>query len=220
MSYSIETKEKAKRLRKRGFSIKEISKKLGTAKSTASVWSSNIKLNSKAQKRLEKRRILGQYKTQQIKKLQKEEILKEYSLKASKEISKINLDRSIYKLLCAIFYWCEGTKADDSVRFINSDPVMISTFLKLLRNSFNLDEKKFRALLHFHDYHDENKQKIFWSEITKIPIKQFNKSYLKSNTKKRIRDNYQGCIAIYYYDHSIAKEITALYNSFAKHIGA
>jgi len=221
MAYPIELKNQAIFLRKKGFSLKEIAEELGIAKSTASYWLQNIILNQKAQKRLKKLEILGQYKTRLIKKIRKENLIKEYHLKAHKEISKIHFDKSVCKLLCSLLYWCEGAKTESThIKFTNSDPKMIFIFLKLLRSSFKLDEKKFRALLHLHDYHDEEKMKKFWSKIIKIPLKQFNKSYRKPNTKIRIRNNYPGCITVSYYDHLIAKEIAALYNSFAKYLGA
>jgi len=221
MAYPIELKNQAIFLRKKGFSLKEIAEKFNIAKSTASVWLQNINLGSKAQERLKKRRILGQYKSRFIKKTQRENLIKAYHLKAYKELSKIHFNKSTYKLLCSFLYWCEGAKLNSShIRFINSDPNMIKAFLKLLRKSFELDEKKFRALIHLHDYHNEKKQKKFWVKITGIPPRQFNKSYHKPNTKKRIRDNYPGCLAIYYYDHKIAKELAALYNSFVKYLGA
>lgn len=221
MPYPIELKNQAIFLRKKGFSLKEVAEKFGIAKSTASVWLQNVNLNQKAQGRLKKRRILGQYKSRFIKKIQRENLIKTYRLQAYQEISKIHFNKNTYKLLCSFLYWCEGAKLNSThIRFINSDPKMIKTFLKLLRISFQLDEKKFRALIHLHDYHNEKKQKKFWSKITEIPLKQFNKSYHKPNTKKRIRDNYPGCLAIYYYDHKIAKELAALYNSFAEYLGA
>lgn len=221
MRHPVELKEKVINLRKKGFSLKEISEKLSIAKSTASIWLRNINLDKKAQKRLEKRRILGQYKTQLLRREKRKRILKEYSTQSAKQISKIKFDKNFYKLLCAMLYWGEGAKTiDTQVKFTNSDPVMIATFLELLRKSFVLDKKKFRVLIHLHEYHDKEKQKKFWSKITKIPISQFHKSYRKPHTKKRIRDNYPGCIAISYYDHSIAKELISLYNMLAKYLGA
>lgn len=221
MPYSIEIRNQAVFLRKKGFSLKEISEKLGIAKSTASYWLQNVNLNSKAQERLKSHQILGQYKSRIIKKAQRENLIKEYQLKTYQEISKINFDKNLYKLLCSFLYWCEGAKLNSThVRFINSDPKMIKIFLSLLRKSFEVEEKKFRALIHLHEYHNEEKQKRFWSKITKIPSQQFNKSYRKPNTRKRIRNNYPGCLAIYYYDHKIAKELAALYNGFVKYLGA
>lgn len=220
MAYPLALKEKAINLRKKGFSLKEISEKLNIAKSTASVWLQNINLNKKAQKRLENRKILGQYKSQLLKREKRKKLLKKYANKATERISKIKFDKNTYKLLCAFLYWCEGVKTSDThVRFTNSEPAMIATFLDLLRKSFELDEKKFRALIHLHDYHNEQKQKRLWSKITKIPLSQFNRSYRKPNTGKRKRNDYPGCITISYYDHSVAKELLALYNMFAKRSG-
>ncbi len=39
-----------------------------------------------------------------------------------------------------------------------------------IKQSQKLDETKFRALLHLHDYHDEKKSKTFWSRISGIPL--------------------------------------------------
>lgn len=217
MAYSIEIKEKAKRLRKSGFSLKEISEKLGIAKSTASVWVAHIKLGAKARKRLKKRKIIGQYKAQQIKRIQRKKLLSQYHKKASKQLSLVKFDQKLHKLLSALFFWCEGGKNTRShVEFINSDPIMIEVFVKLLRSAFNLDERKFRILMHLHEYHDEVKQKEFWSKITKIPKSQFTKTYWKPHTKKRKRENYPGCIRVSYYDAHIARQLHAWYNSFAK----
>lgn len=99
---------------------------------------------------------------------------------------------------------------------MNSDPKMIETFLKLFRIAFTTNESKFRALVHIHEYHNGEKQRKFWSELTKIPINQFSKNYLKPHTKKRIRDGYQGCIRIRYYDATIALELRTFYNTLAK----
>lgn len=93
---------------------------------------------------------------------------------------------------------------------------MVKTFLKLLRSTFILDEKKFRALVHIHEYHNEKEIKAFWSKVTGIPLTQFNKSYLKTHTKKIIRKNYKGTISIRYYDYKIALELSFIYNIFAK----
>ncbi len=218
MAYSIKVKTKAKELRERGFSLKEISEKLNIAKSTASTWLGYIKLGKKAQERLQKRRIFGQYKTQQTKRNHRKKLLLQYHKKASREFSSIKLDKTLYKLSAALLFWCEGAKTQSCVEFINSDPAMIETFTKLLRSAFDLDESKFRVLMHLHEYHNEQKQKEFWSKITKIHQNQFTKTYYKPHTKKRKRKNYQGCIRISYYDAHIARQLYAWYNVFTERL--
>lgn len=214
---SVEIKEKAISLRKRGFSLTEIANKLEIAKSTSSLWLRNIQLNEKAKERLRKRGLLGQYKTslRWRKKLKKEKVdLKRKALSFFKKLKKDPLQFRVY---CSLLYWCEGSKrVKEGVRFINSDPALIRTFLALFRRSFEINERKFRIGLHFHQYHNEKLQKEYWSKITKIPIRQFIKVYWKPNTKKRIRENYPGCATIYYYDNKLVKELLSIYEVFAE----
>lgn len=86
----------------------------------------------------------------------------------------------------------------------------------MFRIAFDVEEGKFRALIHVHDYHNESEIKEYWSSITNIPLKQFHKSYLKQNTKIRLRENYRGTISIRYQDALIALELRTVYNTFAR----
>lgn len=216
----LKIKEKALSLRLQGYSVKEIADKLHIAKSTSSLWVRNIKLNKKAQIRLKKRNLLGYYKTSlrwQKKRAREEQ---EYRSIALKVINRLKKDSNYFKVYCALFYWCEGSKnTKHGVRFVNSDAALVKTFLTIFRKSFKLDEAKFRVLMHLHEYHNEEKQKFFWSNLTKIPKNQFNRSFLKPHTKKRIRDNYPGCIAVYYNDCRVARELWAIYRVFSKQVG-
>jgi len=212
MKHPIELKEKATKLRKRGYSLKEISDKLGISKSTASLWASDISLNQKAKDRLKKRGILGQYKSILLRRRRKKTILGRFRKAARKELVKNKNDKEIYRLLCSILFWCEGNKGlISALRFTNSDPGMIKCFLYCLREGFEIDENKFRALIHLHNYHDEEKQIKYWSRITNIPKEKFYKSYRKPNTGKRIKKNYPGCLAITYFDAELVKKLWAYY---------
>ncbi|MCL4367495.1 helix-turn-helix domain-containing protein [Patescibacteria group bacterium] len=216
MPYSIQIRHKAITLRKRGFSIKEIAAKLQIAQSTSSLWLSHIALSKNAQKRLASRRILGQYKSIQIKKIVKDnqrKMMEKYSLEI---LSRLSPSKEFMKLCCALVWWCEGNKDTKSVKFTSSDTTLIRNFLYFLRSGFDIDETKFRALVHIHKYHNDLAQKKFWSEITKIPLAQFYNSYRKPNTGRRFKENYPGCLAVAYYDAKIAKELEALYNTFSK----
>ncbi len=221
MIHSIDIKNKAIKLRKAGYSLFEISQKLKVSKSTASIWLRKVNLGLAAQKRLSNRILLSSKKglqsIQNKRNLVKVEIEKSVMLLQTQ----IKIHKNIKKLLCAMLFWAEGEKKSlSSVVFINSDPIMISTFLKLFRTSFNLDEKKFRILVHVHEYHNDKLIKKYWSKLTQIPISQFYRSYLKANTKKRIRQNYKGTISVRYYDYKIALELSMIYNRFARSLGA
>jgi len=215
----IKIKERAFKLRVDGYSVKEIADKLHIAKSTSSLWVRNIKLNEEAQKRLEGRKLLGYYRgglTWQKKRIEAE---KQRRILVLKVVNRIKKDSNHFKIYCALLYWCEGGKNEkDSLRFINSDPALIRTFLIFFRKSFITDHKKFRVLLHLHKYHNEKRQKEFWSSLTKIPKNQFLKSFRKQNTAKRIKENYPGCATIYYYDVRLARELRSLYKTFFENL--
>ena len=135
-------------------------------------------------------------------------IEKEIAEKAKMTVRNAKLNDSHRKIICSLIYWCEGGKNDGGrVNFTNSDPQLMRYFLKIFRKSFSLSENKFRALLHIHEYHQEKKQIRFWSKVTKIPIKQFSKSFHKKNTGKNTRAGYPGCLSVRYYDSKIQKEL-------------
>lgn len=220
MAYSQEIREKAKSYRKLGYSIKEVAILFKISPSTASRWLREINLDSQAIARLNKRKIYGQEKSRKILIAKATVINEQIARKARFSLNKIPSSKELSKLFCALLFWCEGSKSNNSLKFTNSDPQLIKLFLKLLRAGYTIDEKKFRALMHLHQYHNETRQRHFWQEITGIPKEQFNRSYMKPNTGKNKRKNYPGCLAIAYYDSKVAKELASLYNSFRiKQIG-
>lgn len=219
MTLPLYIKKEAIKLRKKGYSLNEISNKFGIAKSTASLWLRDVKLSHAAIKRLLDRESKGREKVN-LAKAERRKILQEIADdKAAHILSSLNLDQRHSKVYCALLYWCEGGKRGGSVSFTNSDPKMIKIFLKFFRKSFSLDESKFRVCVHLHSYHSSTKQLKYWSQITGIPLSQFIKPYQKKNTGKRIRKNYQGCIAVSYFDVNVVREMRAIINMFIKKVG-
>jgi hypothetical protein len=117
-----------------------------------------------------------------------------------------------------MLFWGEGSKTTRTVIFTNSDPEMIRVFMKLMRWSFKLNESKFRIRLHLHEYHDEVKQKKFWSKASGLPLSKFTKIYLKRNTGKSKKEGYPGCACISYHDANVAIELYLLRQVFSKKI--
>jgi len=214
-------KTEAISLRKAGHSLKKISKKLHVSKSTASLWLKNIEISPEARIKIDsayrKGTLLGLAAIQKRWSAIRESSEKEAERKAKKVLDSLALDTSYCKLSCALIFWCEGTKNGSEVRFTNSDPSLIQTFLSLLRKGFDIKEERLRALVHVHEYHDEEVQKNFWSRVTEIPLNQFNRSYHKPNTGKIIREGYQGCLSIRYADGGkTLHELKSLYKQFSK----
>lgn len=213
MAHDISIKHQAIRLRKAGYSIKEIAKKLHIAQSSSSIWLRDVIVPQSGQDRMMKHRMLNRYKMSQVW-IKKREVQNDYYQKtATHLVSQAEITPDIAKILCSVLFWAEGSKLINHIAFTNSDPLMIKTFLGLLRNSYHLDETKFHVSVHLHEYHDRTQIMKFWSEITQVPLTQFIKPYLKPHTSNRKHSDYKGCITIRYYDVKIARELTAIYNA-------
>lgn len=218
MAHPIQLKQEAIRLRKIGISIPKIAKKLHIAKSTTSDWVSSVPLPWSIQKYLKNNSKIGQEKGREVMRIRRLIRKKKDDQEAKELILKLkrSFNKDFWKLLVAILFWCEGSKRHLSggVGFINSDPYMINQFLYAFRKAFPLNESKFRITLHLHSYHSEKEQIKYWSHITRIPSRQFSKSYIKPNTGTRKRSGYPGCVSLKYYDSTVAQKLDSLYRIF------
>lgn len=214
----IKKKIQAQILREKGFSVSEIAQNLKVSKSSVSLWVRNIKLSSVAKSRIANISVLGREKGKETNKLKRQKIKDTIGDKILAELKGLHYTIITKKISCALLYWCEGEKSPNSVKFTNSDPKLLETFLKLLRSAFDLDESRFRVCLHLHSYHDETKQKSFWSHVTGIPENQFIKTYRKKNSGIAIKKDYPGCASVRYNDVKVAIEIEKVYSIFANKI--
>lgn len=204
-------KERAILMRKRGKSIGEIAQVLHVSKSSVSLWVRDVVLSEKVKKILEEKLTSGQKKAREVhlkNTKAKEAVARTFAVNNLPKSSLLSKNSKLLSL--AIFYWCEGNKSpNDLVLFTNSDPNVINTFLKLLRDVFEVDEKKFRVCIHLHEYHDVQAELQFWSKITTIALPQFFKPYRKPHSGKRFHEGYHGCAQIRYYDVGVARKLLA-----------
>lgn len=220
MKLKREEKLRAIALREKGYSLNEIVEAVGVAKSSVSEWVRNIPLTEKARRRLLTKIKLGQLVSAENKREKTNILIDAYRAEASKDLQTVNVDRIMRKIICSLLYWCEGAKRQfNGVRFTNSDPKLIRTFLNLFRQSFEVDENKIRIGLHLHEYHNTKKQIAFWSNITAVNRNKFIRPYLKPHTGKRIRKDYPGCATIYYYSNNTARQLLATAETFLQKMG-
>lgn len=179
MGSNINLKNKAVSLRKAGKSYGDIRKTLGIkSKGTLSNWFKNIKLSKKTIRLLEKNNKLahqrGLFTANKNRKARIEnENEKAYNDGQSyiKSISKKDL-----LLIGAVLYWGEGAKSERSslsLSFSNSDPLMISVYMRFIRGILEIPEEKIRAGIHIYPSISADKAKKFWSKITKLPENRF-----------------------------------------------
>lgn len=135
--------------------------------------------------------------------------------------NKLSLEEERLKIIGTILYWGEGYKTSKSngIDFTNSDPKMITIFVKFLRKICGTDESRLRVLLYCYSNQNTNKLIDFWSNATKIPKRQFSKPYIKFSDNMANNKMPYGLVHIRYYDKKllllIKKWIDEYKNKFA-----
>jgi len=217
MTHPIALKTKARLLRVQGRSILEIAATTGLAKSTVSLWVRDVPLPVEIRELLKGKSQKGAMEGLRVLAAMRQYRRNEYLKEAKRDLPDSgDMTSAQWRLHAALLFWCEGSKDASNLVFTNSDPSLMATFLRSLRLGFGIDERKLKALVHLHEYHDPEMQIVFWSNITGIPRDRFNKSYLKPHTGKRKREGYQGCLSLRYGDAALAQKLSALYHAFAQ----
>jgi transcriptional regulator with XRE-family HTH domain len=192
----IQEKIKAQALRRRGQSINEIAQELNISKSTVSIWCRNISLTPGQIKRLVRKqtsksyegRLKGLEKIRQ-KRLQEVELLRKEGIK---EIKKLN--KREFLIAGVAIYWSEGYTApvNYEVGFTNSDPKMILFMLEWFKKCCKVSDDRFSLRVGINEIHKDRIREVekYWSQLTKIPLSQFNKISLKKTKIKKIYENH------------------------------
>ena len=177
-------KQKAIKLRQKGFSYSQIKEGLGIGKGTLSGWLNDMPLSEERIKELRDfspQRIERYRNTMREK---KDARLKEVYKKVSDDIGVFS-KREIF-LLGLFLYWGEGTKAaNSSTQLTNTNPAMIKFFIKWLE-LLGVSRKDLRVKLHLYSDMNIKESVAFWSKELKISVGQFKKPYIKETKLKSI----------------------------------
>ncbi|MFC1625606.1 hypothetical protein ACFL1Q_01020 [Patescibacteria group bacterium] len=189
----LEEKEKVLRLRKKGLSYNEIKRVVPVSKSSLSRWCRDVYITPEQVFRLYKNKLEGSERGRIIgaKKLQEARIARTLALykEGRRDVGKIS--RRDYFIAGIGLYAGDGIKGDKMVGFSNSNPKMIKFMSGWLRSFCSVPLERMSCQIWIHDNLDETKARIFWSRITGVPLKRFNKSYIARNKieSNKIRKN-------------------------------
>ena len=173
-----ELKDKAIKLRKRGFSMNMIEKRYGIARSTQSGWFKSIKLAPAQKKKLlqnskihlaaaRKKAVLWHNE-------QKQQRLEEAKLQALHTLGKININnKHVLELVLAILYLGEGSKTTVEASIGSSDPLILKFFLSCFKKIYNFDVNKIGCELHLRADQNPNEIKRFWAKELKLSLNNF-----------------------------------------------
>jgi hypothetical protein len=218
----MEIREKARQLRSEGYTYSEIcsSLKVPLPKSTLSYWCRDVALPKGYASRvkslnlasLQMSRLLASEANQKRRKNYLESLEAKYS-----SLSKFLADNISSQLISlAVLYLTEGAKkTTGSLMFGNSDPRIITLFLKQLRMCFKIDESKFRCTVQCRADQETELLERYWSEVTKIPRQQFYAARIDARTvgKRTKKENYMGVCRIDYFSANIYNELQAIINN-------
>jgi transcriptional regulator with XRE-family HTH domain len=197
-------KQEARKLRKEGCSILDISKKLSVSKSSVSLWCRDIELSLVQIQRLHASMVAGSLpgrllgsEAQKKKRIERQQ---EAIIEAQKEFS--DLKNLPFFFLGLGLYWGEGDKKAH-IRFFNSDPEVIKVMIVWFQDILEAHQEDFMVYLNLNEAHKKRIPEIieYWSFITGIPKNQFRKPSLVKVAHKKTYDNpelYKGtlCVAI------------------------
>ncbi|MEK7101720.1 MAG: hypothetical protein AAB882_01045 [Patescibacteria group bacterium] len=199
-------RDRSRELRKQGYSMNEITRMLGVAKSSVSLWTGDIELTSKQRQKLsENGRSVESVERRRHARLTNERARRRpYFENAVAEIE--NLSRRDLFFLGTSFYWGEGSKANrGTVDFTNSDPRGIQVMMRYFKEVCNVPDQKFRGHVILHPHLDARKAEHYWSKISGIPLTQFHKTSMQHNkASKNKKDSLPlGTFAIGIYDTTL-----------------
>jgi transcriptional regulator with XRE-family HTH domain len=192
----LKLKKKARSLRRRGLSYKEIREKIDVAKSTLSLWLKDVPLKPEHKARLYTKRILGMTRGAMGQKERRAREVDAIIKGAMDEIS-MPLSDDAYKLFGAALYWGEGNKTKN-FGITNSDPYLIAFMVQWFEKVLNVKPVMLKPHLNIYPQQDELALKKFWSELTNIPLENFGKSFVKPLSNGYKKNNlYYGTMHIY-----------------------
>jgi len=177
-------------LRKKGYSVREISETLSVSKSSVSTWVKDVVLTDKQKILLkDKRNSLDVIEKRRQTRLKNEADKKRVSISVASEDIR-SIDKNMLKMIGVAMYWGEGGKTMKGMaRISNSDPDVIRLSMRFFREICEVKEDRFRAHIHIHSLDMVQEAQEYWSKIVGIPVSQFYKTYvIKNKNKNKIRD--------------------------------
>ena len=181
-------------LRKKGKTYGEIAETLNLPRSTVGWWLRGVKLPKYIEKQIlrkskekwrnninEFNKIHSKIRSQEAAKI-REDIKK----KASKEIR--SLSKKDLRLVGSALYWAEGSNHRNSLRFANSDPMMIKIIMKFFREICNISDEKIKARIHLYPQTNQLKATSYWKNVTDLSRNNFQTPQIQiSRASKRKR---------------------------------
>ncbi|MFC9324679.1 hypothetical protein [Kitasatospora sp. NPDC057015] len=201
MRAKTEQRETARRLRGEGRTYDEIQAALGVSKSSISLWVRDVPVPNADRVRRDRLRRAAETRWGPVR-AQRDEERRATKAAAAAEIGPLS-DRDLFLVGIAL-YWAEGSKDKpydrrESAAFINSDPDVVSVYLRWLR-LLGFGEERWRLRVSIHESADVAAAERFWAGLAEVPVERLSRSTLKrhnpTTVRKNVGDSYRGCLVV------------------------
>jgi len=166
-------------LRQKGYSYKEIHKKLKVSSGTLSRWCRSVALTDQQKKRLEQK---AKKNPLVCRKIKEAKLSKESAHRWVADIMEgLNFQNSKDSLLlCGVLlYWAEGTKLNElgynGLEFTNTDHRIVRVMMSFFRTVLKVPEEKLLAMIRIRQGGNVQAAEKYWSRVTKVPLKRFRR---------------------------------------------
>lgn len=199
MRAKVREKELAIKLRRQGLSYKDILKQIPVAKSSLSLWLSDLPLTEEEKRYLKTRKNsnisrgrINAATANRRNRLKREQI---FLIEARKEFLSFSSDPFFH--VGVALYWAEGAKRNSFFAFTNSDTDMIKLFVRWIERFVDVSRANLHLQLYIHKPYAHENCEEYWARELDVPKDTFRKTIFKphrSLVKKR--PNYKGCLRI------------------------
>jgi hypothetical protein len=119
------------------------------------------------------------------------------------------MNSNYLKIAGLMLYAGEGAKTGRTVDLANSDPVIIETFVKFLRNCCQIKENRLKFYLYCFDNQPLQELISFWCSLLKTTPSQFTKPYIRTAAPQLRRVAQYGVIHVRYSDKQLHAQLLA-----------
>jgi transcriptional regulator with XRE-family HTH domain len=199
----------ARELRAQGCSVKEIERQLDVARSSVSLWVRDVPLGEEQRRVLAARVTEGRLQAA----VRKAQAARRVRAGYQRDGRRLARERGTLYASGCMLYWAEGAKGRNAVQISNSDPELLSLFVRFLRDHFGVEDNAFRIHCHLFTDHLDHQREVeqFWLEQLGLTSMSLRKSvvntYSKYSQKKRANKLPYGTCKLVVYSTRIVQTI-------------
>ncbi|MGW0081243.1 hypothetical protein [Streptomyces sp. NPDC003393] len=193
--------ERARELRRQGWTYNQIQAELGCSKSSVSLWVRDLpKPEPRCTPEEQRARMNAGLARLRATREQERRATQQAASSAIGELSQ----RELFIAGVAL-YWAEGAKSKpyrraEVLQFINSDPNVIRLFLRWL-DLLEVGRERLTLRVSIHESANTEAAEKYWADVVGVDVASFSRATLKKHNPRTVRKNtgeaYHGCLMIY-----------------------